>query len=189
MTDKTETDKINEAAYRDQGLLSSLETSWLFPDNCRFERGSGGFLNLHIEGQVYKRIAVHRCFPFSATDEFLSIREAEDMGESRKEIGMIEKLGDWPDDTQEMLREQLAIRYFMPKIIRVLKIKEEFGFSAWAVETDRGPADFTVRGGSGSIFSPSRGRHVITDIDGNRYTIDDIETMSTKERKQLDLYI
>ncbi len=175
--------------YRDETLLSSLETRWLTVDSSRFERSAGGFLNLHFNGKEYKRVAVHRCFPFSAKDDFLSIREAEDMGEASKEIGLIEDLRTWPQAVQEMLDEQLALRYFMPKILKVKKIKEEFGFSYWEVESDRGPASFTIRGGSGSIFSPSRGRYIITDIDGNRFIIENMEELTAKERKLLDLYV
>ncbi len=175
--------------YKDERLLSSLETRWLTPENSRFERSPGGFLNLFYEGKEYKRVAVHRCFPFSAKDDYLSIREAEDMGEAGMEIGLIENMRTWPEEVQKMLDEQLALRYFMPKITKVKKIKEEFGFSYWDVITDRGPAAFTVRGGSGSIFSPSHNRYIITDIDGNRFIIENMEEMTAKERKLLDLYV
>ena len=85
--------------------------------------------------------------------------------------------------------EQLELRYFVPQILRVKKIKEEFGFSYWEVLTDRGPASFTIRGGSGSIFSPSNNRYIITDIDGNRFIIEDMGQMTAKEQKLLDLYV
>lgn len=111
------------------------------------------------------------------------------MGEASKEIGLIESLRQWPEETRAMLDEQLALRYFMPKIEKVKKIKEEFGFSYWEVLSDRGPASFTIRGGSGSIFSPSHGRYIITDIDGNRFIIENMEELTAKERKLLDLYV
>lgn len=175
--------------YRDESLLGSLDGRWLSPENCRFERSGGGFLDLHYEGEHYKRVAVHCCFPFSAKDEYLSIREAEDMGEAGREIGLIENKYEWPADVQALLDEQLQLRYFMPRIQKVKKIKEEFGFSYWEVVTDRGEVSFTIRGGSGSIFSPSRDRYIITDIDGNRFSIDNMNEMTAKERKLLDLYV
>ncbi len=175
--------------YQDQDLLNTLETRWLTPENCNFISSTGGFLNLEYHGRTYRRVAVHCCFPFSSKHEYLSIREAEDMGEAGKEIGLIEDLSTWPKETKDLLDAQLALRYFMPKILKVKKIKEEFGFSYWEVDTDRGPASFTIRGGSGSIFSPTRGRYIITDIDGNRFSIDDMNQMTAKERKLLDLYV
>lgn len=192
MSDRNEKNqdmRQGRGGYRDESLLGTLESRWLNPDNCVFERSTGGFLNLRFQDKDYKRVAVHCCFPFSAKEEYLSIREAEDMGEAGREIGLIADKTAWPQDVQDMLNEQLQLRYFMPRIQKVKKIKEEFGFSYWEVITDRGPASFTIRGGSGSIFSPSRDRYIITDIDGNRFSIDNMNEMSAKERKLLDLYV
>lgn len=181
--------KTRRGEYRDEDLLQSLETNWLLPENCTFVLGAGGFLNMTFGDKLYKRVAVHRCFPFSSKDDYLSIREAEDMGEAGREIGLIKDMRSWPEETQALLDEQLALRYFVPQILRVKKIKEEFGFSYWEVLTDRGPASFTIRGGSGSIFSPSNSRYIITDIDGNRFIIEDMGQMTAKEQKLLDLYV
>lgn len=186
---KDEAKRQGRGGYRDENLLDTLESRWLTPDGCRFERSQGGFLNLHYRDKVYKRVAVHCCFPFSAKQEYLSIREAEDMGEAAKEIGLIEDSTTWPAEVQALLQEQLQLRYFMPRIKKVKKIKEEFGFSYWEVVTDRGEVSFTIRGGSGSIFSPSKDRYIITDIDGNRFSIENMNEMTAKERKLLDLYV
>mgnify|MGYP006896383573 CR=1 FL=1 len=52
------------------------------PDNAVFERTGGGFVRMAFtapNGTVkeYPRISVHRCFPFSDPDRYISIREPE----------------------------------------------------------------------------------------------------------------
>ena len=89
------------------------------PDNAVFERTGGGFVRMAFtapNGTVkeYPRISVHRCFPFSDPDRYISIREPEADG---KEIGLIEDIRRLPGETRAMLEEQMALRYFTPVIL------------------------------------------------------------------------
>lgn len=159
--------------------------------NAVFERTKGGFLRLTYTEEdgsqkTYPRVAVHRCFPHSDPDHFISIREPETDG---KEIGLIEDLGALPQETQEMLREQMALRYFAPKIERVHRIKEEYGYSYWDVLTDRGECRFTVRMGGTNVYAIGPNRYLVNDLDGNRYEIPDVTKLSSRELKLLDLFI
>ncbi|MDW7656609.1 MAG: DUF1854 domain-containing protein [Bacillota bacterium] len=169
-----------------QSLEDKIKMRWLKPEDCLFSRTSGGFVRLDFRGTVYRRVAVHRCFPFSAPDEYISIRESD---ESSKEIGLILKLGDWDKDTQAMLCEQLELRYFNPKITRIKHVKEEYGYAYWDVGTDRGDCRFVVRMGSGTVIHIGSGRYIVTDVDGNRFEIPDIKTLSPQEMKRLDMFI
>lgn len=160
-------------------------------ENAVFTRTSGGFVQLRLilpdgETKTYARVAVHRCFPHSDPDHYISIREPEGDG---REIGLIEDLNALSEDTRDMLREQMALRYFSPKITRVHSIKEEYGYSYWDVETDRGACRFTVRMGGGSVYPIGANRYLVTDLDGNRFEIPDLYKLTPREIKQLDLFI
>ncbi len=160
-------------------------------ENAVFERTKGGFLRLTYTEEdgtqkTYPRVAVHRCFPHSDPDHFISIREPETDG---KEIGLIEDLDVLPMETQEMLREQMALRYFAPKILKVHHIREEYGYSYWDVLTDRGECRFTVRMGGTNVYAIGPNRYLVNDLDGNRYEIPDVYKLSAREIKQLDLFI
>ena len=160
-------------------------------DNAVFRRTGGGFVGMDYttpDGEVksFTRVSVHRCFPFSDPGRYISIREPEGDG---KEIGLIEELGALPRETQEMLEEQMALRYFIPQISRIKSIKEEYGYSYWDVTTDRGVCRFTVRMGGGSVYSIGGGRYLINDIDGNRFEIPDLNKLSSREVRELDLFI
>lgn len=155
-------------------------------DNAVFARTAGGFVRMTFGGKEYPRIAVHRCFPYSEPDAYISIREPEGDG---REIGLIENLRALPKETQEMLEEQMALRYFAPKIQRIHDIKEEYGYSYWDVTTDKGRCRFTVRMGSGSVYAIGHNRYLVNDLDGNRFEIPDLYALSAGEIKKLDLFI
>lgn len=155
-------------------------------ENAAFARTAGGFVRMTYMGKEYPRIAVHRCFPHSDPDLFISIREPEGDG---KEIGLIEDLTALPEETQAMLREQMDLRYFAPKIRKIHAIKEEYGYSYWDVTTDKGRCRFTVRMGGGTVYAIGSNRYLVNDLDGNRFEIPDLYALTPREIKKLDLFI
>ena len=163
-----------------------LETRWITPDTVHFSRTEGGFLSMEYREKQYARVVIHRCFPFSAPDSYLSVREPEGDG---REIGLIRSLDEFSADVREMLREQLHLRYFTPVIRRIHSIKEEYGYSYWDVTTDKGRCRFTVRMGNGSVYTVGEMRYMVNDLDGNRFEIPDISRLTAAELKRLDLFI
>ena len=155
-------------------------------DNAVFARTEGGFISMDFGGTHYPRVSVHRCFPHSDPTHYISIREPENDG---KEIGLIEDLSALPMETQKMLQEQMALRYFAPKILKVNDVKSEYGYSYWDVTTDRGRCRFTARMGGGSVYSIGKDRYLVNDLDGNRFEIPDLYALTPKEIKKLDLFI
>ncbi len=181
-----------------------LEMRFLTKENAEFTRTEGGFVALKIKGagekdsaegerpgegedsRKYDRVGVYLTFPLTNPEEFISIREAD---EKAKEIGIIEKLSDIEKDQQEMLREQIKLRYFRPIITKVLDVKDEYGYAYWNVVTSFGACRFTTQMSGDAVIHLSDSRLLVTDIDGNRYEIPDFYQLSVLERKRLDLFI
>lgn len=163
-----------------------LEMRLLDGNNAVFRRTAGGFVALKTNGKEYPRVGVYLTFPLTNPEEFISIREAD---EKAREIGMVEKLSLLPPDQQEMLREQIKLRYFMPVITKVLDIKDEYGYAYWNVATTFGACRFTTQMSGDAVIHLSDSRLLVTDIDGNRYEIPDFYSLSVTERKKLDLFI
>ena len=163
-----------------------LEMRFLNRDNAVFARTAGGFVSLKTKEKEYDRVGVYLTFPLTNPEEFISIREAD---EKAKEIGLVEKLSDLAADQQEMLREQLKLRYFMPVITKVLDVKDEYGYAYWNVVTTFGACRFTTQMSGEAVINLSDARLMVTDIDGNRYEIADFYALSVMERKKLDLFI
>ena len=155
-------------------------------DNAIFQRTEGGFVSLDYGERHYPRVAVHRCFPFSDPSRYISIREPDNDG---REIGLILDLKDLSEETQSILEEQMALRYFTPHIWQIRDLKEEYGYSYWEVGTDKGACRFTVRMGAGSVYPIGPNRYLVNDLDGNRFEIPDLYRLTPREIKKLDLFI
>ena len=173
-----------EALKRESDEL--LEMRFLTKENATFTRTKGGFVALKFGEKEYSRVGVYLTFPLTEPEEYISIREAD---EKAKEIGIIEKLSQLDKDQQEMIREQVKLRYFMPTILKVLDIKDEYGYAYWNVTTSFGVCRFTTRMSGDAVITLGESRLLVTDIDGNRYEIPDFYQLSVAERKKLDLFI
>lgn len=181
--DETEIDVLEQEKRSVEEIISIRVIT---DDNAVFTRTSGGFVKLEYAGKEYPRVAVHRCFPFSDPTHYISIRDTEGEG---KEIGLIMDIKALKKETQQMLEEQMQLRYFSPKILHIHDIKEEYGYSYWNVTTDRGRCRFTVRMGGGSVYSIGQDRYLVNDLDGNRFEIPNLYKLTPREIKKLDLFI
>lgn len=164
-----------------KGLEAYADIRFLTPNECRFTRSSGALLSLELGGEVYENIAIHRAFPFSYGDDYLSVRDKEG-----KEIGMIRTLVDFDQQTVSLISDELERRYFVPVITRIDRIKEEFGYGYWDVQTTRGPRRFTVRGVQESVIPIAEQRILIIDVDGNRFEIPNTAELDPKSFKLID---
>lgn len=183
-------DLLNLKEFDEEALKAEsaelLEMRLLNGENAQFSRTEGGFVALKTGGREYSRVGVYLTFPLTNPEEYISIREAD---EKAREIGLIEKLSQFPKDQQEMLQEQIKLRYFMPVITKVLDVKDEYGYAYWNVATTFGVCRFTTQMSGDAVISLSDSRLLVTDIDGNRYEIPDFYQLSVMERKKLDLFI
>ena len=170
-----------------------LKMRFLTSENARFTRTEGGFVALKVsnkdeeeQNKEYDRVGIYLTFPLTNPEEFISIREAD---EKAREIGMIEKLSQLDKDQQDMIREQIRLRSFMPVITKVLDVKDEYGYAYWHVMTNFGACRFTTQMSGDAVVTLSESRLLVTDIDSNRYEIPDFYQLSIGERKKLDLFI
>lgn len=158
-----------------------LRLCYITSENAKFKRTDGGFVAMIMDGKEYARIQVYRTFPFTDPDKFISIREPN---EKAKEIGVIRDLKkDVSKETVQMLEEQMNIRYFTPIIEKIIDIKEEYGFAYFEVKTNQGACRFTIHMGGSSVVNLTDTRLLISDLDGNRFEIPDIRTLSQGELK------
>lgn len=172
---------------QNEKVESMFSIDFLTPENASVRRTEGGLLSAVVNGKEYKRVRPVRCFPFTNPTEYISLREGS--GNESKEIGMLRDIDSLGAEAAALIKEQLDMMYFMPLIKRIKNIREEYGYSYWDVETDRGEARFTVTMGGNSINKLSETRLIINDLDGNRFEIRDTSKLTGKELKMLDLYL
>lgn len=152
----------------------------------QFESTEGGFVNLKFNGQLYEKVQVVRLFPFTDANKYISIRANDGKA---KEIGIIKDLDEMPEKTREILGRQLELNYFTPVIKKIYSIKEDYGYAYFRVLTDKGECQFAINMASNAVTKLSDSRLIIMDLDENRFEIRDVNALTMKERRKLDLFL
>ena len=157
-------------------------TLWLTPENASFIR-KNGLLWLRLNGEEI-RVSLRRNFPLEELWSFLSV-----LNEKEEEVGMIRDLSLFGQEAQTLLRAELERRYYAPVILRILSLKERFGFSYWKVVTADGKMEFTLRDTYKSLVRLDEKRIFVLDVDGNRFVIPDVTALDRKSYRKIELYL
>jgi hypothetical protein len=156
------------------------EIRLLAPDRVRFLRGTGGVLEMDNEGERSPEVLLYRTYPLSRQEEYISVRDGK--GE---EIGIIERLSDLDPDSLEEARKELRLRYLVPRVERIDKIKQYPGMWVWELQTTLGPIKLSMRNLHEHIQMVGESRLLLSDMDGNRCEIYDTEALDPQSRKLL----
>ena len=169
-----------------RGLEHLTQSFSLTPENCRFYLSEHQLLMARIQKEEVfdNRVFIVLSFPFETREKYLSVQD-----EHRDEIGMIEDLNLFDEDTVKLINEDLNKRYFAPKIQRILKLTERYGSSFWDCQTDYGVRSFTVKDTYKSLIRIGEDRLFVVDHDGCRYEIESLKALDKKSYSKLELYL
>ena len=173
----------NEIMNEKSAQILRLDTG-----NARFEK-KNGFLTLKLTGddgeKQFDRIFLHRDFPHELAFQYISV-----LNDEKKEIGIIYNVLDFGDDTQALLRTELARKYYSPVIKEIKSVKERYGFSYWKVSLEDGrELSFTMQDTFKNIIHTGEDSMVLVDVDGNRFTVKSISALSPKSYRKIELYL
>lgn len=161
--------------------------------NCalaEFYKTDSGLTGLKYDGKDYGRVTVMRLLPFRYDEEYLSVRtqHGERAGKD-KEIGLLRAISGLSEPQREIVRDELKRRYFMPEVLKVLNVTEEYGHSTWTVETDAGRREFTVNDMAANLLRLDGNRVILTDLFGCRYLFKDITKMGEKTMRIVEIWL
>ena len=115
------------------------------------------------------------------------------LDKDKKEVGFIRSLNDFDEPARSMLVHELEAKYYTPVIKRILSVKERYGFSYWKTQCEFGEKSFTLQDTFRSIIKAPNAdgteRVYILDVDGNRYSIPDVEALDRQSYKKIELYL
>ena len=168
--------------HRERSLEEIMKTVWLTPENAAFER-RGGLLWLTLDGKE-TRVSLRRDFPFEELWSYISVLNPEE-----EEIGLIRSVDLFGEETRTLLREELERRYYAPVILRIVSLKERYGFSYWKVETAEGEVEFTMHDTYKNLIHIDAKRVILLDVDGNRFEIPDVSALDKKSARKIELYL
>lgn len=110
------------------------------------------------------------------------------LGEDGREVLTVPRLDAIPQPLRGRVEAELAQRHFLPVITRVVQVTGRADPADWEAETDRGPVRFHVNGEEDIRRLPG-GRVLVTDSNGRRYLILDLNALSAGSRRQLTRYL
>lgn len=161
-------------------LVEASQLVFLDVKTLRFFK-HGVTLRLTVEkDRSYLKVAILRAFPLSDPNRFLSVRDDAD-----KEVGLIVDPAELTAENRKLVEEDLQRRYLVPAVTRIVSARERFGTVDWTMETDRGVCRFTTRNLRENVQRPAPGRILLSDVDGNRYDIRNVDELSRESQALL----
>ena len=102
---------------------------------------------------------------------------------------MIRMLSLFDKETVELISQELAIRYFMPEILRITSAHEKYGALYWEMETSAGHISTVLNRPHVNIRELEDHRIFVTDMNGNCFFISAIQNMDRSTRRVLEMYL
>ena len=153
-------------------------------DSAEFFETNNGFVGLKYQDKEYKRIVLLRTLPFKKPEEFISIADSEN-----KEIAILQDISLLSESQAEIVRKELAKRYYCPIILEIQSVKEKMGYVYFDVRINNGTRNFAVKDVSRNVRQLDDRRIIIFDVDGNRYLIEEISALDAKSLRRIEPYL
>lgn len=154
------------------------------PEKIRFWRDEWQQLYMQNGQCTEGSVRVKRAFPLTDPDEFVIIEDLQGHF-----LGMIKSYRKMDQESVRVVDEEPEYDYFLPQILKIYDIRDDFRIMNWWVETDRGPRRFEVRSRRRDIRWLTDNHVVVQDADGNKYEIRDLSQLDESSRQKLEIEV
>jgi hypothetical protein len=134
-------------------------------------------------GQSHVGVVPVRAFPLAAPDEGLSL-----VGPDGKECVWIDRLDQLAPEARGLIEAELAVREFMPVILRIKSVSTYSTPSVWEVDTDRGATQLVLKGEE-DIRRLAGQRLLVADGQGLHYVIADRLALDRQSKRILERFL
>lgn len=166
------------------GADSAIDIGILEAPSLTFYTNKNGFLCLKIGETDHKRVKLSRVLPFSEPYRYISVADMEG-----KEIGILRDTDSLPAEQAVLVKRELDNRYYCPAVTEIASIKEKMGYFYFDVKIGDYKKVFAAKDISKSIKMLDDQCIIITDVDGNRYLIEDVWAIDAKSRRRIEPYL
>ena len=167
-----------------QEVTEIMNINVIDTSKAEFYLSRNGFVGLKYLDKDYKRVVFSRILPLNNPNKYISVMDTEN-----KEIGILHSIEELQDDQAEIVSIELSKRYYCPVILKIASIKEKMGYVYFDVMIKGRVKNFAVKDVSRNIRQLGDQRIIIFDVDGNRYLIEDIDSIDKKSIKLLEPYL
>jgi ABC-type multidrug transport system ATPase subunit len=141
-----------------------------------------GELQLVAAGETL-RVHPVRCFPLTDPAVWISL-----VDERGREVTTVPELGSLPREQRSMIEAALDEREFVPAVTAIERIVVTPAHAQWHIATDRGRTCFAL-GHEDHVRALTKDRFVISDVNGMRYVVKDVNQLDARSRKLLARYL
>jgi hypothetical protein len=134
-------------------------------------------------GEVFEGVVPVRAFPIQSPEDGIGLVHTDG-----HEVAWIDRLAEVPDPSQQLIREELETREFMPEILTIASVTSFSTPCTWRVLTDRGETRFVLRGGE-DIRRVGPTILLVTDSHGIQFVIRDRANLNKESQKILDRFL
>ncbi len=177
---QTPTDDVIEAPEPTPATLPEIDLEHA-PANVELHALAPGELSLRSLG-VSHNVHPVRCFPLTEPNEWISLLDTKGC-----EVAMVRALTNLEPARRNLIEDVLRRREFLPVITRIYRIDVESADSQWHISTDRGDTRFSL-GHDDHVRALSQAKFVVTDSNGMRYLVHDINRLDAKSQRLLARY-
>lgn len=151
----------------------------------QLRRDAHGRLVLQLpDGTAHAGVLPVRAFPIAAPEEGLSF-----MGADGHELLWVERMADLPEPVHRLVKEELAVREFVPTITKIIEVSSFSTPCTWQVETDRGPTRFVLKAEEDIRRLHGRTSLLIASGEGVQYAIPDSTALDKGSRRVLERFL
>ncbi len=155
----------------------------------KFTRRNSGYLYLEYKGDNYEEISLTRLQPFYCLDTYISVAFRNNE-EEWIEIGVIKDLKEMNEEQRQLCTEYLNSRYYIPLITKIHSIKDNrMGYLFVDAETTAGHKKIAVNDWWTNFRINNSGILTVTDSDGNKYQIPDLDKIDRQSYRKLELFV
>jgi len=104
----------------------------------------------------------------------------------KNQLAMLPSLDALDPESRKVAQEELARRYLMPRITRVISATASFGVRYWHVETDLGERHFALKQASKNATWVSEDHLILRDTLGCLYEINPFSALDSRSRAEVD---
>lgn len=163
-------------------MVGGRETGPTTRQAVTLERRADGRL-WAARGELERAVWVRRCFPWTAPDKLVSLRDDDD-----REFALVHDPEELDPESRRALEDALVAAGFVFAVTRLVAIEEKVEVRHWRVETRQGARTFQTRLDAWPRALPHGGL-LIRDVAGDLYHIGDPAGLDAPSRELLWAFV
>ncbi|MFA5522735.1 MAG: DUF1854 domain-containing protein [Tissierellales bacterium] len=162
-----------------------MNTPYIEYDNAMITRKDLTHVDVKMyDGRLFFNLEPRRLFPISGLRKYITLLDQDE-----KEVAIIRNLDTLMEDSKKAIEDCLDEYYRIPKILKIIEVKEISGNINMHVLTDKGERKFEIWHRYNDIKLIHQTRILFRDNNDNRYEIENYDNLDKSSKQKLSAYV